>query len=696
MAIKRLKSNISLLILLFLMSTEIAVAFGFTDYGNKYFFSADIIKYNKDEEFISADGNIKIIIDEFIITADYIKYDLRQDQVWAEGNVIIRENKDKIILAEKIVFKEKLKSGIIADFIIRFNQENTILASKLATRISKNHFKLERSTFTPCLVTCNNKPTWQVSAKKADLNFDQQKITYRNLFFEVYGVPVLYIPYFSHPTPNAKAQSGLLTPSLKNNHFVVPLYIRAKPNMDFTLSPKIAKNNSIFEFQGRHKLANGYYQIDGNYGNVVHKNKNVNSAYLSSHGSFFSENIKYGFDIESASDKLYLKNYLDKQQPYLASKIYLNKIQKYDYSILEIMNFQNLNNTNSTDINPLILPKIITKNIINLSDRGDTDLIIKSNVINYIESAKKVNRGSLEFSLVNNIVSSYGHMFSQTLQIRGDLYIVQESPKKDIVLSSRVIPELHNMWRYPLIKYSDLYSINIEPMILAIIGATDQINNRKFHQVDPNKLNISANNLFIANHYSGLDYHESGNRINYGLNIASVIADNYYEIFVGRFLYNKNAGINQKGNIGKFSVKIHNTINLSYTYKYDAHFNPIKDELAIALKHNNIQVNTSLVKLSNLKKYYFIEGLDSIDNKILQINLGIDYKISSNWSVQYGERIDLSNRIRPLQRTIKMTYAEDCASVAIELHDNYTFDALRGIKRIHNKSVLVGLKIINM
>ncbi|MGI4776251.1 MAG: LPS-assembly protein LptD, partial [Janthinobacterium lividum] len=538
-------------------------------------FRADYIEYDQNEEFIFANGNIEVIIDKFTITSNSIIYDLQKDHIWAEGNVRIKESGGKTVLAEKVIFKDRLKSGVISDFVLKFSKDNVILASRLAARISENHLRLEKSVFTPCSITCNSKPIWQISAEETDLNFDREKITYRNVFFEVYGVPILFTPYFSHATPDAKAQSGLLVPLVTNNQLVIPFYFRTKPNMDFTLSPRIAEKYAVFELQGRHKLTNGYYQIDGSYGKVPYKNRKINSAYFSLYGNFFAGNWKYGFDIKHTSDKAYLKNYLNSHEVYLPSKIYLNKIQNYNYFILEAIHFQGLSANDSSRTDPLILPKIKTKNIIDLDDEGSTYFVIKNDIISYQEYTKKIDRGSLDLSLINNFTSYQGHMFTQTLKTRGDLYFAHNGLNNGRKLDSRTIPELHSAWRYPLIKYFNTYSIILEPVISAIIGRRARPSDKEFHLIDPYRCDITENNLFVANHYSGIDYYESGNRASYGINIASLVNNNYYDIFIGQFIHSQKMPNNsQKGNVGRFSIRIHEAMNLFYQYKYDARFKP--------------------------------------------------------------------------------------------------------------------------
>ena len=55
-------------------------------------------------------------------------------------------------------------------------------------------------------------------------------IYYKNVVVKIYAVPVLYFPYFFHPDPTVKRQSGFLAPSFSNSKslgasFKVPYFM---------------------------------------------------------------------------------------------------------------------------------------------------------------------------------------------------------------------------------------------------------------------------------------------------------------------------------------------------------------------------------------------------------------------------------------------------------------------------------------
>ena len=71
--------------------------------------------------------------------------------------------------------------------------------------------------FTPCKTNDGMPPLWCISA--ATVIHDQQAatITYQDAQFELFGVPVLYTPYFEHADPSVKRKSGFLMPEFASS-----------------------------------------------------------------------------------------------------------------------------------------------------------------------------------------------------------------------------------------------------------------------------------------------------------------------------------------------------------------------------------------------------------------------------------------------------------------------------------------------
>ena len=414
-----------LLLFIFFISSFIASGANFSNNALK----AKEVHYDSRNDLLTAKGNVFVKLEGYTINAQKIIYDLKDDTIFAEKNIQITDKNGRIIKGERAIFKDKLKQGVIDGFIAKLDQDS-ILAARLAKRLDINKLSLEKSVFTPCKINCGNKPIWQIKSGKTDVDYDKEKITYRHVFFEVYGVPIAYFPYFSHSTPSAKAQSGILVPRILKDDFVVPFYFRVKPNIDLTISPRFSKNYTIFDGEYRHKVEDGSYQINGSYGNPAFRRKGIDGTpnssnpgryHVNAKGGFFRNNINYGFDIQRASDKAFLTNYQEIYDSYLTSRIYTSNVDKRNYFLLEGYHFQDLRDKNSKLKTPFILPSIKTQNIIGLSSDETVLLNIRNNTIIYSEPNElQLARNALELDIMSNMISPGGHMFTLGASNRGD------------------------------------------------------------------------------------------------------------------------------------------------------------------------------------------------------------------------------------------------------------------------------------
>ena len=106
------------------------------------------------------------------------------------------------------------------------------------------------------------------SATKIIHRTDEATLTYRNAFFDLWGVPVLYVPYFQSADPTVKRKSGFLMPTYGNssqigNTVAVPYYFALSDHYDFTFAPEWTEKAGVL-FQGiwRQRLSSGGYSVD--------------------------------------------------------------------------------------------------------------------------------------------------------------------------------------------------------------------------------------------------------------------------------------------------------------------------------------------------------------------------------------------------------------------------------------------------
>ncbi|MFK7973834.1 MAG: LPS-assembly protein LptD [Rickettsiaceae bacterium] len=674
---------------------------------------ADLVHYDANSDVMIAQGNVVITMDGHTLYADTVHYDIKQDIVFAEENVKVVNQSGDVMFGHTAVLKDKFKYAIIQEFAAHLENNATVVA-RIAKRLGKEHFLLEKAVFSPCVTNCGKNPIWQIRSKSTKINYENETVVHKHSFFEIYGVPVFYTPYFMHPTPNAQARSGILVPEIENNSFVIPLYWRIKQNIDFTLRPRIAKDYHIFDGEFRHKIESGEYSINGSYGDSLNYSKKQHKkfivqdtkskgSYLFAKGKFAVDKINFGFNYKHASDKAYLANYNKMYNSYLASKIYANTINKRNYFSLESLYYQDLRVRKKKQPLPFILPYIRVQQVFPINNDESILFNVRNNTTVYTDLTNlQLARTALDLELMANIFSKNGHMFTYTLSNRSDLYWVnygdQMSQAGQQKILSRNIPEFSVLWRYPLGKsISDKSTIKIEPTTKLTIGQKFEKKLDKFTFIDTNKVELSENNIFHSNKFGGVDFHEYGSRFSYGINSTLMSTYLYIDTFLGQEL-NKN-NVSTKGNseyIGSASITLMDNLELFYSFRKDKKFTPIKNEIASSISLGDLKVTTAWTKLSNIGQYFAQDRSYIKQNKVSQLNWEIDYQLMQNLALGYETKIDITNKPRTLIQTIRMTYLFDCVRISGEIMDTYMHDSVRGVKKLRSQSFAIRLKAINM
>lgn len=702
------------------------------------FIKADRVEYDSEANLIVAKGNIEIISSDEVIRADDLIYDIAGDELWADGNVIVKDKKGNKIFGEQVNFQSHLKSGIIDDLILRLGPD-IIIAAKSGKKVNEQVIELHKASFTPCKVTCASAPIWQIDAKETQINLSDKQITYQGVAFRVYGVPVFYTPYFSHLLPSAKAKSGLLVPRYKNNFLELPIYFRLQPNMDLTLTPRLSTEEAIiekankhyltnYEAEFRHKLKMGEYSLRASYGRlplIREEQQKINSKYLSQYyilanGDFRHNKYGYGLRFERASDSSYLKNYYNNEANSMVSKIYLNKFDENDYFLAETLLFQGLSEEDYEHPYSFVAPKIRTNNMLMLSDDQTLYVNLKTHSLFYHKNKQQLARSSVEASINKNIITDSGHLFNLKLASRHDIYLVQnfknqldrtaneynknrQKSSKSYVVLNRDIPEGQIKWSIPLVKdLGNDRSLMIEPISSLVIGKKHHETFNKFNFIDSKQFELSESNLFDGNHYSGIDFHEYGNRLVYGLNSLLKIDETNFSVTAGQYLYNHQRLIKkQKDYVGRFAFE-KNGFSMYYRYRRDDKFISVFDEIGTSLSVDRYILNLNYSKIQGLEKYYHIT---ETNDKYRQIYGDFEYNLTDNLKIGGRLRFDLSKK--PLDKknstynrifyeSIKVTYLYDCVSIKAEFYRNSTSAITRGILKQTGNNFAIGLKTLNM
>jgi LPS-assembly protein len=510
---------------------------------------ADELVYDNKANRVTAQGNVEIFYDNYILTADRVIYDQGANTLTALGNVVIKEPNGNIIRADRYTLTDDFRDGFVQQLSITTRDDTRITAER-ANRRDGNVTEFERAKFTPCR-TGDGKPSlWCISAARVVHDQAGGTISYQDAQFEILGTPVLSLPYFSHPDPSVKRRSGFLVPDFGYSTTLgfsteLPYYFAIAPNMDFTFNPRYySMQGVLLQGEWRHRLANGQYtvkfaaidqdgdqlpdttsraqrrELDGWRGSVETRGK-------LSLGSWW----ELGWDAIFESDDTFRRFYkLDSVlQTDRINQIYLRGISDRNYFATTFYHFGGLlfNDTSQSeaqvhpvvDYNYIVAPPVLGGE---LSFNGHAMSLSRS-------SGSDTSRAILEAQWRRKIIDPLGQVFTPYLHARGDTYRL--SNLRDVNApgpAPGTFAEAGNeeltrgtataalTWSYPLVAHTATASHLLEP-IGQIVARPDRQRQRNLPNEDAQSLVFNDGLLFDVDKFSGYDRLETGTRANVGV-----------------------------------------------------------------------------------------------------------------------------------------------------------------------------------
>jgi LPS-assembly protein len=282
------------------------------------------------------------------LRAGEVSYDLNQGIATADDRVELTDPEGNVVFASHLELDADLKAGVATDFATRFRNGASLMAAT-AVRRSENVNELNYALFTPCPI-CDaegnpKQPSISVQAEKVVQDEELRAILYRNAVFKLGGVPVLYLPFFSHPDPTVERASGVLVPipSYDEGRGVsleIPYLQVVSPSEDWLISPQInTRVAPLLNLQWRRRFGDGTIVAragytyersfgdfdldgDGNAESNVKYGDRTHRSYFLGHGRFDPDGPwRAGFTLERVSDKTLFDRY-DVRDPYQDNGLY--------------------------------------------------------------------------------------------------------------------------------------------------------------------------------------------------------------------------------------------------------------------------------------------------------------------------------------------------------------------------------------
>ena len=629
---------------------------------------ADEVVYEDELGVVVATGNVELSQSDRVLLADTINYNTKTDLVTASGNIALLEPSGDVVFAEYMELTGDLKEAFMRDVGLLMADRTTRVAAASGVRTNGNRSVLNRAVFSPCQLCKNDPdraPLWQIKARRAVHDQEEKEVRYRDAWIEMFGIPVIYTPYFEHPDPTVTKKSGLLSPTYGSGDtlgfFVqVPYFWNIAPEQDLTLSPRFFRSEKpLLESEYRLLLPDGSLNVrgSGTFGDRERNNgtidKNAFRGHIDAVGRYdIDRRWRSGFDVRRSTDdtfsRLYDVDIPDSFDSTLTSQIFAEGFEGRNYLGANGFAYQTQRESVENKELPVVMP-FLSNNYVGEPFKNSGFATMDSSLLALTRiEGRDYQRVSFKPGYTQPFTTDSGMRLNFRANVQADGYLTNDfdpdqpneaNPSGGIGgdTTGRVFPRAAVEWRYPWIgELGEMQQI-VEPIAQGVLqptwGNSDAIPNE-----DSLDFEFDDTNLFSLNRFPGIDRVDTGPRADYGLNYRLIDSSiGYSEFFVGqsyRFdtdkdLFPEGSGVedNLSDFVGRVTTSPIPEIALSYRFRLD------KDSLDV--RRNEVSFAGGVPAFNIRLNYLDIDPLDEEDSfgKREEIALTARSRLTQFWTV---------------------------------------------------------------
>ncbi|MBI3677497.1 MAG: LPS-assembly protein LptD [Proteobacteria bacterium] len=658
---------------------------------------ADEVVYDVNNSVVTAHGHVEIDYNDRILLADKVTYDQKTDTVTASGHITMMAPNGDTAFANDVTLTDQMRDGVLNDFAALLG-ENGRLAGVRATRTNGVRTVAERAAFTPCKI-CNKPgqrtPLWQVKAYRVIYDQDQHKISYNDAILELFGVPVFYTPYLSHPDPTVKHQSGILAPDFGSSSslgtFVrVPVYFALTDSRDLTIAPMYtAQSGDVLQGEYRERWNDGGLWLQASIANdpkggLLHNHNEWYSSFFGSGRIPLVENWRVGFDAALTSNDTYLKRYDISQEDRLVSDLFLEGVSGRSRFSMTGYFFQGLRATDVPSNMPMVLPLLEYSYVPERTWFGGQFRFDLNGASVSRDIGPDSQRLTAETRWRLPFVTDAGMLFTIQADARGDVYRVTNNdpvnfpniPVKEHYIS-RGLPYLGIDWRWPFITGGgpNKTAFIIEP-IVQLVAASYGGNPKGLPNEDSTDFELDETDIFRFDRVPGYDVWEPGPRATAGIRSEALFTGGSVELLVGESFRPKpiktfltNAGIEHEKSdlVGRLTIKF--PPHFSLTHRVDI------DQTDGSIRRNEVYVDANYGRSSMTLSYLRLNQNEASLglNPREEVNGEATVAVTHNWLLFAGARRDIEAS-QMLDTEYGVGYDDECLGISLSFRRKFKRD----------------------
>ena len=679
--------------------------------ANEAGFTADSLEYDSDADIVTATGNVHMVRNGDRMRADKVVWNRATGSVHASGNVVVTNPGGDTVYGDNAELTDSLKDGVVENLLFVL-ADGGRLAARHGRRVA-GVSTLDYGAYSPCSVVCDDgvkprEPLWKITAVRIVHDPQRHRVYYRDAELHMFGMPVLWLPQFSHPDGSGQGSSGLLIPKLNYNHvngfeLDAPYYWRIAPNRDLTFTPHIYSLVApMAEVQYRQLLSNGAFQVGGDLtysrqvpiGSVSAVGDNKIRGYFDASGQLvLSPYWTLTGSVRLATDKTFLLRYGISGDDRLRSVINAERIDDDSYLSIAGWYFQSLRVGETQGQQPIALPVIdYRRRIQDPWLGGHFELEANTLAITRTEG-QDTQRAFASARWDLQKLTQLGQEVTFTLYSRGDLYRTDETGATDVVAyrgmsgwQKRGIVAAAVDMRWPFIgpAFGD-GTQQVTPRVQLV--ASPHTKNLAIPNEDARAVNLDDSNLFALNRFPGYDRWEDGPRVTYGLD---------YKLTLPRFMVDGNIGQSYRLNsrpslftqgtgltdrlsdiVGRFTIKYGSLVSIVERFRLDKDdFHVRTNEIDATIGSNKSYITAGYLHLNR----DIAQSIEDVRDDS-ELRLGGRVQLLRHWSLYGTSTIDLTTKhedptsttdgYQPVRHRVGLAYEDECFQFGVNWQRTY-------------------------
>ncbi len=645
---------------------------------------ADNISYDQQKEIINASGHVEISRGGLTLYADKIVYDQKEDKIIAIGHVKLIDDQNNITFTDRFDISGDLKQGF-SEAIKGIMSDDSLYAANRVKRKDGTHNQFDQVVYSPCHVCRTDpskSPTWLIKSRHMVWDEETGDITHADSTLEMWGIPVMYTPYLSHPGPTVKRRSGFLTPFFGGSGNLgaiigVPYYWAIDESKDLTITPVYTRENPLLMLAYRQNFCNGHWEFETSVTKSHYlrgpkdneTSKNQLRGHLKTKARFgITDNWFTGFNIQRALDDTYLKKYRFLgvgRESFLTSRVYTETFWNRNYALLEGISYQSLRQEDTTSKIPFVAPSA-EMHLLSQPTFLDGTFFLDTSFLNLQRrKGQNVKRFSAEGGWKAQWISSLGTVTDFGLQGRWDFYRVTNLLLNDGSHYSgqriRFSPTTHAHLKYPFYKVLQGGRFVIEPVAGFVVTANNR-NSVRIPNEDSSLFELSDANILSSNRLTGLDVMDEWSRFNYGTKFA------YYSKNIG----NSELFLGQSHSLSKVPDSFESTglrsrqsdyiVRANYTYRdwIDMNSRLLLSKRSLQAKRNESSLSVGQPIFKVRVTYTRFPKVTIPGISIEQVSYGASSQFTKHWSIQGDITRELGRKGGNLSHGGALTFEDDC------------------------------------